>query len=235
MADQELTSGQLDDPAPSTPPTGTSDEQAPGTGQDAPQSSAPAQQTSGDAAPKQQAPKVNLFESQEFKAWQATQNRQQAQLQQQLAQMHTRLREAETRGMDDDEKTQYRVRELEDEIQRRDAMVQSYQAELQRERDMLNIATKTGAPVEMLRQAGTYDEAWELAFSHATNQRTQQQQAAQQATRQAANTVDLGGGAPRGAGSDFQARYDKAMKEYNTSTALDIMFEAERAGVELRL
>lgn len=45
--------------------------------------------------------------------------------------------------------------------------------------------------------------------------------------------VDMGGGRAPAAVNDLQLSYDKAMKEYDTSAALDIMAEADKAGVTL--
>lgn len=146
------------------------------------------------------APKINLFESQEFRNWQAQQNRTLAQYQQQLADYQRQVDEARMASMDDYERESYGRQRAEAELQRlqnelaeRERMSQY---EMARQSKLSELAAKTAIPLDTLAKAQTPLELAEIiADYHRQKVETlANTRAAELKARQEANKPDIGGG-----------------------------------------
>jgi hypothetical protein len=156
--------------------------------------------SSAPSTPAPVAPKINLFESQEFKAYQAQQSRTLSQYQQQLAEQQRQIDEARMASMDDLQQAQYRAERAEAELQRYAAEYEQqqrvYQYEQARMMKLQDYSTKLGIPVETLAQ---YQTPLELADFLADYHKAQVEslantRAAELKARAEASKPDLGGG-----------------------------------------
>lgn len=129
-------------------------------------------------------------------------------LNRQNAELLNRLKQLETRDLDEDGLKDYRLQELQEEIRRRDAVVQNYEAELAKERLLHRISTKTGIPVDNLRDASDPDEAWERGFEFARKSSSRKKDDDDEEP-DPSQAPDLG----RGAAKTTMSEWDKQVKE----------------------
>lgn len=134
---------------------------------------------------------------------------------------------AYTRDMTDSERAAYdeerRYRFLEAE---RQALAEE-RNQLARMRDIMNLHRKTGAPVEVLEQASTYDEAVEISLEWATKSARQKAEAEYQAKaeKSAANRVDIGGGTARTEADELEREYQEAKAAGDVVRMMEITFQ----------
>lgn len=191
-------------------------------------------------------PKINLDELEEFRSYKSSQDKRIAQLErqyrQQVEQERTRreayerqLEEKSLAGMDDYQKLQYRLGKVEQE---KNALLQQRQQdEIDRAKflTLQAISKQTGVPIEQIMDADDPTQAWAIGAEYMRQSLTGGQQAAAKQDKRERNAVDLGGGRTAAPADDLQARYDRAMKQYDTGKALEIMHEADVSGVTLKL
>lgn len=186
-----------------TPPpaSGTPPDSGQATQTSQPTSPTPQPQSGSEsAAPTAPKQRVNLFELDEFKAYQAQQNRTLSQYQQQLAEYQRVADEARMASMDDLERAEYRAQMAEARAQQYEEMIQQQQAVQQYEQARLTklqeLSTKTNIPLDTLAQARTPLELADiLADYHKQQVETlANSRAAELKARQEANRPDLGGG-----------------------------------------
>jgi hypothetical protein len=197
MADEQLTSEVgTSQEAPST-------EQAQETSSEQPQSEQPTQ--------TEETPKVNLFDSDEFKKWQATQTRQIQQLQQRAARAEQAAKQAQMAGMDDMQKLQFERDELRQQVQAAQQQMEYQRLEAQKNQDIAEIIAETGVPREVIEGAENVYDAWKLASRYATKSAKEQAKMLAKAEKEKAenNAVDLGGGAA----STPSTRWDDKAKD----------------------
>lgn len=143
-----------------------------------------------------QTPKVNLFESQEFRNYQSQMNRQLAEVQRANQQYQQQLHAVRMEQMDDLEKANYTAEQYrlayEEQVQNQERQ----QLEWQRWQILQDLSTRTGVPVETLQGATTPKEAYELAIAEMGKQveKVVNARAADLAKRMEANKPDIGGG-----------------------------------------
>lgn len=151
---------------------------------------------------------VNLFELPEFRAVQSRYDSQINTLQQQLYQQQQMLEAATTRDMDEYERAQYHIQKLQSELARRDQMQAMSAADMNRYRVLKRIENQTGVSVNDLDRQGftNADDAWTWALEVARRNGRRQE------NRDASMDVDLGGGTPTTAISQWKADVQDAMQ-----------------------
>jgi hypothetical protein len=168
-------------------------------GVNAPETPTGQSQTSGEAPqiqPKQEAEKpakVNLHELPEFKGYQEQFNRTVGALKYELEQLKAERAQAAMSGMDDLEKANFLLQQKEQEIANYRQAMQQAQIEQQRQRDLQALAEDSGAPMNVLGVAETYDEAVKLALKWMKDNGATKKEIEE--AKKEANSVDLGGGA----------------------------------------
>lgn len=204
---EELTSSQTASASPAPGQTQTSENAAP---QSQPQQAQ--QQQTPTETPKPA--KVNLQDLPEFRQFQAQQNRTITALQQELARIRQEAEQAKMAEMDDTEKLQY-------QIQQKDAVLRQMQEEMENQRlmaqryaDLQKLAQWSGASIETLDVAETYDDAVRLAMEFMRENNSKAVAARQERTE--ANRVDLGGGTPSTPESRRQTQMNEYLKSGNT-------------------
>lgn len=230
-----------------------SDENKPttSTGDSPPETGASGQESSGvqQQTPAQE-PSEDFVRRADLQKLQSTYDRRVQELEQELTQSQRLAREMQMRDMSDAERLQFERDEAYRLLEMQQRQFNRQRQEMERERDIETITETTGAPRDLVEDAPNAHEAWLRAARWQKEQaqkRSQQQQQRQQSSQgdQGAGTersagndprndADLGSGAPQGKAADLQSRYDQAMNDYDTWTALDIMAEADREGVTLR-
>lgn len=162
--------------------------------QDASETSQEQSQTSDNTAPQQPAAssKINLQDLPEFKNYQAQFTRTVNGLQAELAQLRQAQQAARMEGMDELERANFLLQQKEEELTQYRQQMQQAQIAQQRFADLQNLASMTGAPMNVLDVAGTYDEAVKLSIQWMKENGATKQEIA--AAKKEANAVDLGGG-----------------------------------------
>jgi len=234
---EELTSGLGASPEPS--PSGgqaqsTSNEtpqrqtDAPGGEPQAQQSSPPP--ASQPAQPPKQPDKVNLFESAEFRQYQAQQERQKAELQKRVQEMEAQMEQYATANMDDFQRAQFErekykrvADEREQALRQMQQDMQIAQLNAQRQQDLLALSQEYGVPAEKLGNARTYDEARLMA----QYEQLQQQMATQRAQ---SNRPDLGGGRANTPTDRMDSEFDKAARARDPVAYMRLLSRQQAGG-----
>lgn len=219
---EELTSGFDASAAPSPESGGQAWPTSGGTPQ-GPQTDAPAQAAQAQPAapegqqagqPQQTATpsKVNLFESAEFRQWQAAQERQQAELRKALEASQAQMEQYATANMDDFQRAQWEKEKFKRIAEQREQalaqMQQDFQVaqlNMQRQQDLQALAQQYGVQPSQLEGARTYEEAKLLAEVA----RYRQAEAQQRATT---NRPDLGGGRANTPTDRLESEFERAVR-----------------------
>lgn len=183
-------------------PTGQSDS-APVTS-DAEVSSTPAVQESAPvetpkaAKPKSKKETVNLFESEEFRRYQATQARQIREAQERADALAAQIRDQQLKGMNDYEKAQFAAKEAQQKAASLEEQLRLRNLEDLKRQDMVRLNQKTGIPLDMLEGATSYEEAQEMAMAYLEEklESTVEERVAAALEAKRANRTDTGGGKP---------------------------------------
>jgi len=183
----ELTSPVSSEPASPSP--------SPESGQ-ATETSGATETTPQQSQPQTSQPRINLFESPEFRQFQASQQRQIAEYQRQAQEYQQQLHAARMEQMDDLEKANYTADQYRGAYEQMQQQVERQQLEYQRWQTLQELSVKTGVPVEKLSVAATPKDAYELAIAEmkAQTETIANTRAAELAKRQEANRPDIGGG-----------------------------------------
>jgi len=191
----------------------------------APETSQEQPQTSENTAPQQPAAssKVNLQEIPEFKNYQAQFTRTVNGLQAELAQLRQAQAAARMEGMDELERANFLLQQKEEEIAQYRQQMQQQQIAQQRFTDLTNLAEMTGAPMNVLNVAGTYDEAVKLSIQWMKENGATKQEIA--AAKKEANAVDLGGGGASTPQDRADRERQELLKSGNTRELFKRMFE----------
>lgn len=237
---EELTSGfgASDQPSPGggqaeptsggTPQSSATD--APGREPQAQQSSS--QPASAPAQPptKPAADKVNLFESAEFRQYQAQQERQKADLQKRLQEMESQMEQYATANMDDFQRAQFEREKFKRVAEQREQALTQMQQEMQlaqlnaqRQQDLLALSQEYGVPVDKLGNARTYDEARYMA-------RAEQLEQQMKAQRAQTNRPDLGGGRANTPTDRMETDFDQAVKARDPVAYMRLLSRQQAGG-----
>lgn len=156
----------------------------------------------------QQAQRVNLFESPEFRNYQAQMTRQMQEAQRVAQQAQQELHAARMAQMDDLEKANYTASEYQRAYNDLMQQQERQQLEWQRWQTLQELSTRTGVSVETLSQAQTPKEAYELAIEEMrkVHDSVVNTRAAELAIRKEANKPDIGGGTVGSASADEMTR-----------------------------
>lgn len=129
------------------------------------------------------------------------------------AALRQQLRAIQTKDMDEMELSKFQRDETAEYARSLEMQLQQMQQQVQRERDIVTIISKTGAPREIIESAADYADAWSKAAEwlkeNATTSAERKQ--AERAEKQAANAVDTGGGKPHNS-ADWNTRFSEARK-----------------------
>ena len=148
------------------------------------------------------------------------------------AQMHNR----NLAGLEGEERVMYQNQLLQqrlEEVQRQrdlDAFA------IQRQRDLQEISYKTGAPLNMIENASSSYEAWNLAYDWKEKNSSKESVRRREIERDADDNVDIGSSKPHGnsKAAKIQAKYDEARKAYNVKGQFEAMAEADGEGVTIK-
>lgn len=155
------------------------------------------------------------------------------QTEQLIGRYQSQVDELSMRDMDDLERAQYEASKLREQVDWMYRQQEEQRENAIRAQHMSDIMEKTGVPLEVIADPNLMlHEAWRLAIDWQAANQGQQQETEQQ--RRAANATVLGGPArnPSPAG-DLQRRYEEAIREARGEDMLNVMYEADRAGVTL--
>lgn len=135
------------------------------------------------------------------------------QARQEAAALRQQMRAIQTRDMDEVELPKFERDEARQYAASLEQQLQQMQQQIQRERDIAQIASKTGAPREIIESAEDYADAWSRAADWLRENATTaaERKQAERAEKQAANAVDVGGGKPHNE-ADWDTRLSKARK-----------------------
>lgn len=177
-----------------------------------------------------QAKGEDLSSHPQFRALQSNYDRKIAQMQQELQAARRAAEQALTKDMTQAEREDYqRSQEYQQFLaERQELEVQRQQ--LQRQQDIFALSAESGAPVDVLDAAQTYDEAVKIALGWAKKSARQQAEElykAQQEKREA-NSVDVGGGAPRTPVDEWQRQYDEAKKAGDSRRLMELAWNAPK-------
>lgn len=165
--------------------------------------------------------------------------RQEAQrYQQQLGQFQQQWEAQQMQALPDEQKPLFENQRLRQQLQSMQQQMQQVQIQNLKQQAMQALkerAAKKGVDVTLdeLAQHENADDAWDYIVDKALKGIGQKQSARQE--KREANSVDLGGGQPVTSTSDYQARYDRALKRSDAKAMLDIMYEAASQNVELTI
>ena len=172
----------------------------------------------------------DLTTNEQFRKWQAEQDRklstmqrerdqERQRYQQMIADQESRLRERELAGMDDYQRAQYERDEALRMANHAAAQLRDMQTQMARTQALTVIANKAKIPVSALEEASSEGHAWQLAWDYAQQQREERERQAtyesaekreQREQKRAANWVDVGVGQPSTPTTDFERDYAKA-------------------------
>lgn len=194
------------------------------------------------ATKEQERQPVDLTKLDEFKKWQSAAdsrdayNRQMAyEAQQRAANLEQQFHQMRMQGMDKEQQLEYQNQLLQNQLAEVGRQRELDQLAFTRQRDMEEIATKTGVSFEELRQFNNAHDAWRYAVDKA--QPTKGAKAAPKAEAldaEVPDNVDLGSGKPVEAGSKYHNEWKRAKNE---TFDMRGMWEAEekalKAGVDI--
>lgn len=121
-------------------------------------------------APQTPVKPVSLFESKEFREYQATQDRRVSQAAQENAELKKRLRDLETRDLPEVERLKYELQERDNVLAQLAAEAQQREQQAQveelKKKDLTRLHKMSGIPMADLAEAGNYDEAMDMAVKY---------------------------------------------------------------------
>lgn len=198
-----------------------------------------------DAIPEQdggedQPQRVDLTQSEEWRRAQSAYDKRIAALEGQLNQVQSREYEAQRRadeaamaGMDDYERAEYRAKRLEAENNMLRQGFTRMQAEQAMKDGLAAIAKKHGVPVDKLNpESPAAAEASALEYKLAQLEK-KAKDAEPTPAQQPRNSVDLGGGTPRGKEARYRQRAAQLLKSRDTVGYINLQTEALREGIEI--
>lgn len=158
--------------------------------------------TEGQGQPEAPKPKINLDDFEEFRKYRSEQDKRLSQVerqyvaqlreaQQRQAWYEQQLEEKTTSGMDDYQKQQYANSKLQARLKQLESQIQQQEIERAKYATLQQIATETGAPIDLLFEAEDPNAAWAIGARYV------KQQAGgvnPETDRRERNQVDLGGG-----------------------------------------
>lgn len=155
-------------------------------------------------------------------------------VEQQYAETQRQLQQVYMQGMDETQKLQYMLQLKDQELaqERRARELDAFAQ--QRQRDLQEIARRTGAPVDLLTNARDTFEAWSMADEFRQKQ-GKQRVAQDEPVQQVDDRVEVGGGGkPLSQAQRLQRDFNKALDDKDLSRQWEIMDKAMLSGVKLR-
>lgn len=150
--------------------------------------------------------------------------------QREAAALRAQMREQRLSQMDAAERPAFERDEALQYAQHLQQQLVAAQDAAQRERDIAEIVSETGAPREVLDEAQNLHDAWRRAAKWQKENATTQteRRAAELAERRAANAVDLGGGKPNTPADRVAEDFDKAMRSGDAIAYARLLRESRR-------
>lgn len=189
-------------------------------------------------------PEYQRMQSQRDKAVAAAQ-RAAYEAEQRAAQLEAQFHQMRMSSMSEQEQLAYQNQLLQAQLQQERRQRELDAFAIQRDRDLKEIARKTGIPLEQIENAPDVHAAWSIAIDWKENQRYGKKK---KATRQrdeyfediddtdedeVDDTVDVGGGKASSRSTTLQQEYDKHRKSFNLKGQLEAMAKADRYGITL--
>ena len=171
-------------------------------------------------------PKVNLYQSEEFRRYQATQNRQIEEERQRRMALEAQIREQQLKGMNDYEKAQFRAQEAERQAQELEQRLKMKELEDIKRQDMQRLHDRTGIPIDMLESATSFDEAQNMALEYMESnlESTIEERVTAALEAKLANRTDIGGGKPEPVKSQAQELRETATETRNSVDFVKSLF-----------
>lgn len=193
------------------------------------QESAPAETPKTTAKPKPEKKSVNLFESEEFRRYQATQARQIQEERQRADALAAQIREQKLKGMSDYEKIQFAKQESDQRAQALEQQLKQRELEDLKRQDMMRLNQKTGIPLDMLESAKSYEEAQDMAMEYLSTQleSTVEERVAAAIEAKRANKTDTGGGKPAPVQTQREERMTAAMESKDAVSYVAALFSED--------
>jgi hypothetical protein len=165
----------------------------------------------------------------DFRRFQASQNRLVEQERQRRLQLEAQIREQQLKGMNDYEKAQFAAQEAEKRAQELEQALKQKELEDLRRQDMMRLNEKTGIPLDMLDKATSYDEAQEMAMSYLSEQLESTVEERVNAALEAklANRTDVGGGKPAPVKTQQQEMMEAALEQKSATSFVKSLFIEE--------
>lgn len=135
------------------------------------------------------------------------------QARQEAAALRQQMRAIQTKDMDEMELSKFQRDEIQQYAASLERELAATRQQVQREKDIAAIISKTGAPREIIEAAEDYGDAWSKAADWLRENATTaaERKQAERAEKQAANAVDTGGGKPHNS-ADWNTRFSEARK-----------------------
>jgi len=194
------------------------------------QESAPAETPKTTAKPKpEKKQQVNLFESEEFRRYQATQARQIQEERQRADALAAQIREQKLKGMSDYEKIQFAKQESDQRAQSLEQQLKQRELEDLKRQDMMRLNMKTGIPLDMLESATSYEEAQDMAMEYLSTQleSTVEERVSAAIEAKRANKTDTGGGKPAPVQTQREERMSAAMDSKDAASYVAALFSED--------
>lgn len=157
-----------------------------------------------------------------------------AQERRQREQLQRQYEQDRMNSLDSGQKAVYRAELAERRAAELAERIELQEAADRRGRVLAEMAEEAGIPVDAIADAEDPVDALRRAVKYLKASGRQPESTASTERERAANRVDIGRGAPLSAAGDYQRQYDSALKEHDTWKMLDIMAEADKAGVRLK-
>ena len=196
---------------------------------EAAQTSEVAPLTPSPEVPAQTPAKVNLYELDDFKRYQATVTKQINDARQQAVNAQRAADDLRMAGMDDVQRIQFQYQR---DVGERDAYIKALQEEkqltemqLQKQRDLAELSREADVPIEELMEAETYDDAVKRALRYNRTKATAKAQTREE--KLARNSVDVGGGNLSTPTTRAQTEAKEHLRSGNTKDYLKLLLSGE--------
>ena len=204
---------------------------------------APSAQPVASTGAESQQPKINLDEFEDFRKYKGVMTsklnqveRERAADRQRLTQLQQQLNAKAMEGMDELERERYEKQQYAEMARAAQQEIDAMKRENDRQAVLFDISSETGCPMDMLLESDSPHDAWRIGNKYAREQTGTivKEKVKERLDKQQRNQVDVGGGATPSAQGDLQSRWTLARSQYDVSAQMDIMAEANRAGITLQ-
>ena len=165
----------------------------------------------------------------DFRRFQASQNRLVEQERQRRLQLEAQVREQQLKGMNDYEKAQFAAQEAQQRADQLESQLKMKELEDLKVKDMMRLNQKTGIPLDMLETATSYEEAQDMAMEYLSTQldSTVEERVAAAIEAKKNNRTDTGGGQPTPVRTQRQEMMQAALESNSATSYIKSLFIEE--------